>query len=203
MAGIRRTSFYRKMREAYTEAYDSGNQELVTLLTDVISYVGEGSFVNSGSYKDFYRVVYDSPDEAARALSVSDNAYRARLKSMSDKLYALFGDDFFTIIEGEDGAQIGAERLRLVNQDVKTQFMPGVISQFSKGMITGSYSMDDLSDEIAFIKLYTTANFEAMSRMLDPSKLAYIARVFTGDVGDVNTRLQLSKLVGTLPEQGK
>ena len=193
MSRVNRTSFYQMVKDAFVSAVDAKDSDLASALEEVVSYTKEGSFVSSASYADFYSVIYLPRADAAESLGVSEAALRVREKSMSDKLYQIFGDDFFQLLSTPEAAKEVRLRLNNTKRHKAADILPGnVVRELRRrGSATGSYTVDELSEELDFLATVSNPAIERALSQLDSDKLAFVYNAVENSKGGVTTRAHI------------
>lgn len=178
-------------------------------------YISLRNFVKSCAYFNYkyaVKLVHSylsgkSTDEIANMLDISPSVCRDHLKEASDRLYMIFGDDFFDLFEdyasNKETIQSKIHYASFMTGDSSQFIFPEVVASIpvSRVKVRKAYTVYDCKKELEFLLTYSKPVMQESISSLDFEKLNYILRVMDGVDGTQDERFNIIKFLGAKEEE--
>lgn len=194
-------SFFTAMSIAKTEIKKRRDRSAAEVYKEVEAFVESGVYT---SYKGISTLATmylngGKDENIAIALGISESTVRVHKRNISNQLYVLFGEDFFSLFEDfSSNREEIYNRLKIAsakpispNEILDIEILSNIEGLKTKSERTQDYSIGECSKEIRFINLYNKKAVQKELEGLDKNKLRYILEVLDGRAGTPADRYQL------------
>lgn len=184
-------SFFKKMNSATAELKKQGKWNRLELVEELGEFVRGCSWSNNKHRVGMVSMTLEGYDDAfiGASLGISESTVRYTRAQLSNRLWDLFGVDFFEhLVNDSDDMVICRAKLDWVklvqNGDVlRDLFLPNIAIQLEKVYNNNKYEIKDCKEEIKFLLDYSNARIKERLNSLDTDKLAYIGSLLSGKNG--------------------
>lgn len=207
MSKVYRKSFFSMMVKTKLSIAEKRDRDAGKAFLKVEKFVKECSY---STYKEAQRFVNMrlsgySYDRVAKNLGVTEETVRWRdTEVLSKKLYSLFGDDFFSLLNEYSVHKSEVDkRIFLVNMSDKrvNDYVLSDISTLINGEMIGKLSLSDVNlsscnKEIAFLSRHSLSTIKRELADLSIEKLAYLLDILEGYSGTLEEKYYLLGVLG-------
>lgn len=200
-------SFFRRVDECEESAKIRENIRMQRLLQDMRKYIKKGEFSSS---KKAVRVLlyWGQPDHAvAKCTGYKESSVRVIRRNLSNELYDLFGNDFFTVLEDGDKKALDecTYRFNLVQKKERADsYIPQeLIEKIIEGGEFENFSVKECSQEIAFLVQHSIQSFQKGMEGLDKNKLLFLIRVLNKEAGTSADTFKFMSLMDGLVKESE
>lgn len=151
----------------------------LNMLTDFI----DGGTWYRGHYKDEFLRSYRLPvKQFALRTGHTEVSVRKLFSRASARLREMLGYDYISkIVYGDaDTLKEAYSILFFANRDISQLFLRDVVGQVTRSPITEEYDLDELGDELAFLRLFNSTVVSNALKSLDLDKLCFILNTLEG-----------------------
>lgn len=201
MQRVNSKSFFKEMISLKKMIEAKRDKELGSIYLDLERYVLDCSYSSYKYSPTISRMLLDgrSSEEIGQTLGISDSTVRYHEStSLSKKLYAIFGKDFFRLIRDYESNKREVDRRIFLalrsNTDRYSYCMSDVIKEVRNKLplavaeTTDYFNIVDCGKELAFLSKYSLSNMERDIKDLDLFKLEYLMKILDGERGTVDER---------------
>lgn len=201
------TGFFREMSLSKALIAENKNKEAGKIWVSVRNIACKGNY---SSYKNASRLATLSLEGyhdsyIATTLKVGEDTVRWHRRNLSNELFKLLGNDFFSLLKN---FIISGEGLDLLESRVfVAKNLEGCASDFlcedvlvmmnKQDFIDGEFTLEDCSDELVFLQNHCKAQIKSEYSVLSKSKLSYLIGVLNSQCGSVDDRYKLIKALSS------
>lgn len=183
-------SFYRAMLDCRGVIYKKRDRAAADVYSSVERFLKEGHYSTYRKANELSTMRLSNYSEEAMAaqLGVNVGTVRTHTRNVSKELYQLFGTNFFDMLSNYADYRLKVDgvlyRVKHQGDMAVTYVLPDVVSAVKdQSSTSGSYSLNDCSQEIDFLRRYSRSfMFEALKEV-DLGKLMYLLDILDGNKG--------------------
>lgn len=194
-------SFFKEMRRVKKRIEEERNVQAGRLYVKVEKFVLNCSYSSYKYAKTLVKLFLEgrSEKEISEVMGISEVTVRYHeLTSLSNKLYSIYGKDFFNLMkdfyENKEELRRRVLYVDCVEKNKYDYCVSNVISEAKEDysdLCLSTYDIKDCSKELDFILKYSIKSIKEEMKQLDKDKLNYLLSVIDGEAGSVTDRCNL------------
>lgn len=189
-------NFYKEVRELKSSVLKNRNREEGEFWLELKNFLLECNYTSYKDAKELVSLYLEGYNDfsIASTIGVEEGTIRSHKRNLSNILYNMFGEDFFTLFENFSKNKLELKRrLSLVkhissSRDYINSSFPLDIVSLIRGTVADepsdiSFDLADCRKEVRFLSRYNLKNIKRELDMLDKAKLGYLVGLLEGKKG--------------------
>lgn len=206
---VYRKNFLTKMKKLKQKIAEEKDREAAK------EYMKLHNFVLSCKYTTYYKakplvqrfLSGASSEQCSIYLNISHSNTRDQLRLISDKLFDIFGDDFFELFDDFKSNIKEIHKRLYVSDHVDCTSVDYMFVDFLNLLSAervkqkGDFKAEECLEELKFLIRNSIPNIKSELKTLDPAKLSFLLGVLDGTAGTIDERFNFIKLLETKEEE--
>lgn len=201
-----RKNFFNKFNELKKSIYERRVREEAELWLKLQDAILSGNFSTVKRANEFARLWLEGYNDyvVSLKLNMQESTIRQYRKQLSDELYDITGDDFFSLFENFSKNEEKLNKILYILFHTRkngwkgsSDLIPLDLYAIFKAYVINEedidFSIDDCRKELSFISRFSVQNIKEEMNKLNLEKLKYIIGVLEGEKGTTDDKYLVSK----------